>query len=87
SSDAFRGMVADDPDDQSATTAAFDALHHVAGLRLRAGRITVVDATNVQRSSREPLVALAREHHVLPVAIVLDLPESLCQERVAAGRG
>ncbi len=86
SSDAFRGMVADDPDDQSATTAAFDALHHVAGLRLAAGRITVVDATNVQRTAREPLVALAREHHVLPVAVVLDLPESLCQERVAAGR-
>ncbi len=87
SSDAFRGMVADDPDDQSATTAAFDALHHVAGLRLAGGRITVVDATNVQRSSRASLVALAREHHVLPVAIVLDLPEGLCQERVAAGRG
>jgi polynucleotide kinase-phosphatase len=87
SSDTFRGMVADDPDDQSATTAAFDALHHVAGLRLAAGRVTVVDATNVQRAAREPLVALARAHHVLPVAVVLDVPEALCQERVAAGRG
>ena len=35
------------------------------------GRLTVVDATNVQPEAREPLVALAREHHVLPVAIVL----------------
>ncbi len=87
SSDAFRGMVADDEDDQSATTPAFEALHFVAGKRLEAGRVTVVDATNVQRTARESLVALAREHHVLPVAIVLDLPESLCQERVAAGRG
>ena len=28
---------------------------------------------------RKPLVALAREYHVLPVAIVLDLPERVCQ--------
>ncbi len=47
----------------------------------RPGRVTVVDATNVQRESRAPLVALAREHDVLPVAIVLDLPEAVCRER------
>ncbi|GAA1293637.1 polynucleotide kinase-phosphatase [Pseudonocardia aurantiaca] len=81
SSDAFRGMVADDENDQSATGPAFEALHFVAGKRLAAGRVTVVDATNVQRESRAPLVALAREHDVLPVAIVLDLPEALCRER------
>jgi len=81
SSDAFRGMVADDENDQSATSPAFDALHYVAGKRLEAGRVTVVDATNVQRESRAPLVALAREHQVLPVAIVLDVPEGVCQER------
>ena len=47
----------------------------------RAGRLTVVDATNVQPEARKPLVELAREYHVLPVAIVFDLPERLCQER------
>ncbi|MER7015094.1 polynucleotide kinase-phosphatase [Saccharopolyspora sp. NPDC000359] len=83
SSDYFRGLVADDENDQSASAAAFDSLHYVAGKRLEAGRITVVDATNVQRSARSSLVALAREHHVLPVAIVLDLPESVCQARNA----
>ena len=81
SSDAFRGLVADDENDQSATTAAFDALHHVAGLRLRAGRVTVIDATNVAPHARAALVHLAREHDVLPVAIVLDVPEPLCWER------
>ena len=75
SSDAFRGMVADDENDQSASADAFDALHYVAGKRLRAGRLTVVDATNVQPHARAGLVALAREHDVLPVAIVLDVPE------------
>ncbi len=84
SSDAFRAMVADDENDQSATTPAFDALHHVAGLRLTAGRVTVIDATNVQREARAPLVALAKAHHVLPVAIVLDVAEGLCHERNAA---
>ncbi|GGJ05463.1 polynucleotide kinase-phosphatase [Saccharopolyspora subtropica] len=84
SSDFFRGLVSDDETDQSATADAFDALHHVAGKRLAAGRLTVVDATNVQRHARAPLVELARKHNVLPVAIVLDMPESLCVERNAS---
>ncbi len=81
SSDFFRAMVRDDENDQSATTDAFDVLHFVARRRLRAGRMTVVDATNVQPASRKPLVALARECHALPVAIVLDVPERVCSER------
>ena len=81
SSDAFRALVSDDENDQSATDDAFAALHVVAARRLARGRLTVIDATNVQPEARRPLVALAREYHVLPVAIVLDLPERLCQER------
>ncbi|MCU1687035.1 MAG: polynucleotide kinasephosphatase [Amycolatopsis sp.] len=81
SSDAFRGMVSDDENDQSATAEAFDALHYVAGKRLAAGRLTVVDATNVQRTSRAGIIRLAKEHDVLPTAIVLDLPERLCLAR------
>ncbi|CAN5495179.1 polynucleotide kinase-phosphatase [soil metagenome] len=81
SSDFFRGLVNDDENDQSATKAAFETLHFVAAKRLEAGRLTVVDATNVQAFARKPLVELARAYHVLPVAIVFDLPEKLCQER------
>jgi protein phosphatase len=84
SSDVCRGLVADDENDQSATPDAFDVLHHIAGKRLAAGRLTVVDATNVQPESRRQLVRLAREHDVLPVAIVLDVPEHVCRERNAA---
>ncbi|QFZ19136.1 polynucleotide kinase-phosphatase [Saccharothrix syringae] len=83
SSDYFRGLVADDENDQSASGAAFDVLHHVAGKRLEAGRTTVVDATNVQRTDRAHLVELAKRHDVLPVAIVLDLPEHVCVARNA----
>ncbi|HEY6373467.1 MAG TPA: polynucleotide kinase-phosphatase [Candidatus Sulfotelmatobacter sp.] len=81
SSDFCRGLVSDDENEQAATRDAFDVLHYVARKRLAAGRLTVVDATNVQQEARKPLVELAREFHVLPVAIVLNLPERLCHER------
>jgi protein phosphatase len=81
SSDFCRGLVSDDENAQTATKDAFEVLHFVARKRLAAGRLTVVDATNVQPEARKPLVALAREFHVLPVAIVLNLPEKLCHER------
>ncbi|HEX6464963.1 MAG TPA: polynucleotide kinase-phosphatase, partial [Vicinamibacterales bacterium] len=81
SSDGFRALVSDNENDQSATDDAFAALHFVAARRLARGNLTVVDATNVQPEARKPLVALAREYHVLPVAIVLDLPERVCHDR------
>jgi protein phosphatase len=84
SSDFCRLLVSDDENDQAATRDAFEVLDVIAGKRLAAGRLTVVDATNVQREARAPLVALAREHHVLPVAVVLDVPEKVCAERNAA---
>ncbi|MEU6986079.1 polynucleotide kinase-phosphatase [Streptomyces sp. NPDC046324] len=84
SSDFCRGLVADDENDQSASKDAFDVLHYIAGKRLEAGRLTVVDATNVQQEARRQLVQLARQYDVLPVAIVLDLPEEVCQARNAA---
>src|SRR4029077_9998650 len=80
SSDFCRGLVSDDQNDQSATNDAFDLLHYIARKRLAAGRLTVVDATNVQIEARKPIVALAREYHVLPVAIVLNPPEKLCHD-------
>ena len=83
SSDACRGLVADNENDQSATTDAFDLVHEIARKRLARGRLTVIDATNVQPESRKPLIELAREYHFFPVAIVFDLPEKLCHERNA----
>ncbi|MEW2030258.1 polynucleotide kinase-phosphatase [Streptomyces roseifaciens] len=84
SSDFCRGLVADDENDQSASGDAFDVLHYIAGKRLAAGRLTVIDATNVQAEARRQLVRVAREHDVLPIAIVLDLPEDVCAARNAA---
>ncbi|MFF2363535.1 polynucleotide kinase-phosphatase [Streptomyces sp. NPDC058122] len=83
SSDFCRGLVADDENDQSASGDAFDVLHYIAGKRLAAGRRTVVDATSVQQDSRRQLIELARKYDVLPIAIVLDVPEEVCAERNA----
>lgn len=83
SSDYCRGLVSDDQNDQAATKDAFEVLEFIAGKRLAAGKLTVIDATNVQREARRSLIALARAHDVLPVAIVLDAPESVCVERNA----
>ncbi len=85
-SDECRALVSDDENNQSATDDAFEVLHFIAAKRLARGNLTVIDATNVQPEARKPLVELARRFHCLPVAIVLDLPESVCRQR-NEGRG
>src|SRR5882724_3629751 len=79
SSDFCRGLVCDNENDQAATKDAFEVLHFLAAKRLATGRLTVIDATNVQPEARKPLLALAREYHCLSVAIVFDLPADICQ--------
>jgi protein phosphatase len=81
SSDFCRGLVSDDENNQAATQDAFDVLGYIAGKRLAAGRLTVVDATNVQPESRRVLVELAKRHHVLCVAIVLSVAPEICLTR------
>jgi protein phosphatase len=81
SSDSCRGQLSDDENDQSVTPKAFELLHYIVAKRLELGRLTVVDATNVQPEARGPLVEIARKYHCLPVAVILNLPEEICQER------
>lgn len=81
SSDTFRGFVCDDEDSLDVSKHAFEALHFMLSKRLELGKLAVIDATNVQRESRAPLLALANKWHALRVAIILDTPETLCRER------
>jgi len=83
SSDFCRALVSDDESDQSATADAFDVLNYIVGTRLRRGKLTVVDATNVQSAARKSLIQLAKDNNVLVDAIVLDVPESVAQARNA----
>ncbi|MDD5035822.1 MAG: AAA family ATPase [Methylococcaceae bacterium] len=84
SSDHCRAMICDDENDQEITADAFEIVHLLAAKRLKAGRFTVIDATNVQPRARKPLIALARQFHCPTVALVLDMPLWLCLERNAA---
>ncbi|HEY1353150.1 MAG TPA: polynucleotide kinase-phosphatase [Ktedonobacteraceae bacterium] len=83
SSDFCRGLVSDDENAQSATSDAFAVLHFIAARRLAAGKLTVIDATNVLSEDRKELLKLAGEYHCLSVAIVFNLPEKVCHERNA----
>ncbi len=81
SSDYCRGLVSDDENNMDVTNPAFEILHFIAEKRLSYGKLTVIDATNVQSNSRKSIVDLAKNQDCMPVAIVLDLPEKLCQNR------
>lgn len=81
SSDHCRALLSDDENSLEASTDAFDLARFITAKRLKAGLLTVIDATNVQESARKDWVRLAREYHVLPVAIVINMPEKLCSQR------
>lgn len=81
SSDFCRGLVSDDENSMDASADAFDVLYHIVDTRLRRGLLTVIDATHARKEDRERVVAIAREHDVFTVAIVLDLPEEICIDR------
>jgi protein phosphatase len=84
SSDALRAAVSDDESDQSASADAFQLLRLITAQRLRRGKLTVIDATNVQRTARRGLLALAKKAAQKPApatAIVLNLPAAICLAR------
>jgi protein phosphatase len=83
SSDACRGMVSDDENNQAASADAFALARYITGLRLKNGLVTVIDATNVQEEARKDWIKLAKEYHCLPVAIILNMPEKVCAQRNA----
>lgn len=74
SSDAFRARIAGDEADQRATRAAFRQLHRALERRLAERRLTVIDATNVERSARVALLGRAAAVGLPALAIVLDFP-------------
>lgn len=84
SSDAYRALIAGNEADQRATRAAFGRLHRDLDRRLGEGRLTVVDATNVERAARRALLARAQAARIPAVAIVLDLPADIILAQNAA---
>ena len=84
SSDACRGLVADDENDQIGhrRTPSTRCTTSPASGSPRAGSPWSTRPT-CSRATARSLVALAREHDVLPVAIVLDVPGRVCAARNA----
>ena len=87
SSDAYREAVSGDAANQGATRLAFRILHREVDRRLAAGRLVVVDATNVERAARRDLVARASAAGIPALAIVLALPAAVVSARNAARVG
>lgn len=77
SSDALRGMLTDDPADQSASAEAFRILAILANGRLRRRLLTVIDATNLRAVDRKRYRQLAARYGIPTIAIAFDLPAEL----------
>jgi predicted kinase len=86
SSDALRAVVSGDEDDQTASKVAFRILHRTVDGRLGAGRLTVVDATNLAPAARRPLIRRAHSLGFPAAAIVLDLDAETVLAQNAARR-
>jgi len=86
SSDECRALVFDDPADQSVSGHAFEVMHFIIGKRLALGRLTVADATNLERKHRKTLLNVAQRFHFNTAAIVFDIPVETCLSRIAARR-
>jgi len=81
SSDFFRGMVSDDEMNQAASENAFELLHRACAMRLAAGKLTVIDATNVRAESRKPFLEMARQYHAQTVVLAFDFDAEFCHAR------
>jgi protein phosphatase len=87
SSDRLRAAVSGDEADQRATRPAFGILHREIRERLAAGRLVVVDATNVEASARTTLRRLAAAAAASTVVIVIHLPAEDVHARNAGRTG
>jgi predicted kinase len=84
SSDAIRGLLTDDEDNQSVNARVFDALRYLLRQRLAIGReVTYVDATNLTRAERAPYIRMGEEYGCEVEAVFFDTPLDICRERNA----
>jgi protein phosphatase len=83
SSDALRERITGDATEQRVTGTVFKIIGRSLDARSAAGRLTVVDATNVRPTDRRPFLTVARRHGLPAVAIVLALPRAIVHARNA----
>jgi protein phosphatase len=83
SSDFCRALICDDENDQGVNQEAFELLHLLIAKRLSLHKLTVVDATNVKATSRQPLLEFAKSYDVPAIAIVFNFDLEFCLQQNA----
>ena len=84
SSDAIRGLLADDETDQTIHARVFTVLRYLLRHRLALGRpVTYIDATNLAPEERRPYLTLGRAFGCTVEAVFFDVPLELCRVRNA----
>lgn len=82
SSDAVRGLLADDPTDQSIHGRVFRVMRYLLRQRLEIGRpVTYVDATHLTPRERAPYIRLGERYGCQVEAVFFDVPLEVCRER------
>jgi predicted kinase len=86
SSDHLRGLLANDPADQTASADAFRIVSLLVAGRLKRRLTTVIDATSLRAANRRKYRSLAARYGVPVVAIAFDLAAPTLHAR-NRGRG
>jgi protein phosphatase len=84
SSDTCRAMVCDDETNQQVSGQAFELWRFIIRKRLSFDRLTVADATNLDRGDRSWLTGVARYYRYYSVAVVFNIPLEICLARNAS---
>lgn len=84
SSDAIRGLLADDETDQTIHDRVFQTLRYLLRQRLAIGRpVTYIDATNLTVEERRPYIGIGKSHGCDVEAVFFDVPLEVCRARNA----
>jgi predicted kinase len=84
SSDAIRGLLADDETDQTIHDRVFQTLRYLLWQRLAIGRpATYIDATNLTVEERRPYIGIGKSYGCQVEAVFFDVPLEVCRARNA----
>ncbi|MGE5488294.1 MAG: AAA family ATPase [bacterium] len=82
SSDAIRGVLADDPTDQTIHGRVFATMRYLLRQRIEIGRpLTYIDATNLTIRERRSWIRMADLYGCEIEALFFDVPVEMCLER------
>ena len=87
SSDSLRATVTGDVADQTANARVFGAVHRALEARLAAGRLAVIDATNLTAGGRRAIRIRAARAGAPTIAVVVAPPPDVVHRQNAARPG